>query len=110
MSIRLFDVTVNGEPVDVGPDCRSARPMHVTLTGIGQFFPLPTGYNIGRGGPLTGTVTIPPFTGCGVGEDLDPLFTGSISGPGNFLKLTQGRLCAANNGRGCPPTVPEPER
>ncbi|MFB9834489.1 DUF6801 domain-containing protein [Actinoallomurus acaciae] len=85
--IRIHDVLVNGTPLDVGPHCESATPMPVTLTGE-----LPD-YEVNLGGPLTGTVKIPPFSGCGVGEDLDPLFTGSISGPDNYMKLIQGVPC-----------------
>jgi hypothetical protein len=55
-------------------------------------------------------ITVPPFTGCGVGENLDPIFNATISGPGNFVKLTQGTLCTPNSGSGCPPTVPKPLR
>ena len=87
LSIRVHDVLVNGSPLDVGPHCESATPMAVTLHGKEP------DYTVNTGGPLTGVVTIPPFTGCGVGEDLDPLLTASISGPGNFIKLTQGVPC-----------------
>jgi hypothetical protein len=87
LSIRVHDVLVNGTPLDVGPRCESATPMTVTLTGKSP------DYTVDTGGPLLGTATIPPFAGCGVGEDLDPLFTGSISGPGNFMKLIQGMPC-----------------
>jgi hypothetical protein len=48
---------------------------------------------VNTGGPLTGFVAIPRFAGCGVGEDLDPLLTASISGPDNFIKLIQGVPC-----------------
>ncbi len=87
LSIRIHDVLVNGVPLNVGPHCESATPLAVTLDGKSPE------YTVNTGGPLTGTATIPPFTGCGVGEDLDPLFTASISGPGNFMKLTQGIPC-----------------
>lgn len=85
--IHIRDVRVNGVPLDVGPHCESATPMTVGLSGR-----MPD-YTVNGGGPLTGTVTIPPFAGCGVGENLDPLFTGSISGPGNYMKLMQGIPC-----------------
>jgi hypothetical protein len=46
-----------------------------------------------------------------VDEDLDPVFTGLISGPGNFVKLTQGPVCTiGGNNNGCPPTKPQPQR
>lgn len=50
--------------------------------------------------------TIPAFSGCGVTEDLDPLFTGTVSGPDNYLKLMMGTLCAPAEPFLCPPIVP----
>lgn len=94
--IHLTDVKVNGVPLDVGPDCRTATPMDVTLAAhSGQ---LPSGpntgvYSIQFGGPLTGSAVVPRFTGCGVGENLDPILDSSISGTQNYIKLTQGPLC-----------------
>lgn len=87
LSIRAHDALVNGVPLNVGPRCQTATPMDVTLHGHSP------DYTVNTGGPLTGFVTIPPFAGCGVGEDLDPLFTASISGPDNFIKLIQGVPC-----------------
>jgi hypothetical protein len=86
-TIRVHDVLINGRPLDVGPHCETATPMTVTLQGKSP------DYQVDTGGPLTGTTTIPPFSGCGVDEDLDPIFTASLSGPGNYLKLTQGVPC-----------------
>jgi hypothetical protein len=101
---RLSDATVNGVRLDLGPDCRTAVPLEIELRGK------PPTYLLTGGGPLSGTVTIPPFRGCGATEDLDPLITGLVSGGGNFVKLTQGSICTltgANNG--CPPEEPVPE-
>ena len=53
---------------------------------------------------------IPPFTGCGVGEDLDPLLTGLISGKDNYVKMTQGAICDIRTERTCPPAPPELQR
>jgi hypothetical protein len=111
LSIRIHDVRVNGVPLDVGPHCEAKR-MAVTLVGKSPE------YDIELGGPMTGTVTIPPFSGCGVGENLDPLFTASVSGPGNFMKVIQGQLCVWGpdgqpppGGHGqCPAPRPEPQR
>ncbi|MFF0724797.1 DUF6801 domain-containing protein [Streptomyces sp. NPDC004134] len=131
--IRITDVRVNGTPLDVGPDCRTAGPLyskdpdpaqdtkdHMVLSGFtfrnpdGSF----DGYTLGAGGTLPGSVTIPRFEGCGAEEDLDPLFTASVSGPDNLLKQTQGGACSwrtpeANGG--CteefhPRDVPQAER
>ncbi|MFD4336308.1 DUF6801 domain-containing protein [Streptomyces anulatus] len=113
--MRLSDVEVNGVPLDVGPDCRTARPFEQVLRGYGQSYP-PAGYLVAYGGTLTGYAHIPPFEGCGVSEDLDPIFTSAISSPGkkadNYTKMTQAPLCVATNPEGpdCPPKVPTPER
>ncbi len=100
LSARIFDAEVNGVPLDVGPNCRTAVPIDAVLTAREGT------YSITNGGVLTGTITIPPFSGCGATEDLDPIFTGMVSGPGNFVKMTQGRICTINSGFQCPPEVP----
>jgi hypothetical protein len=105
MWIRLFDVTVNGRALDVGDRCRTVRPMDLSLSAD------PNTYSINDGGVLFGTVEIPPFGGCrNADEDLDKLLTGSISGPDNYLKMTQGSLCTFDPPPtfGCPPLVPTP--
>jgi len=86
--------------------------VRLVLIGRGDNTIPPRGYTVSTGGPLTGMLTIPPFTGCGVTENLDPLLTGSISGSGNFVKLTQGKLCGPSQPKNwtCPPPVPEPLR
>jgi hypothetical protein len=101
---RILEASVNGVAVDVGPDCRTSTPIDAVLTAN---YP---DYSITEGGVLSGTVTIPPFSGCGVTEDLDPVFTGLVSGPGNYVKMTQGLICTINSGYRCPPEVPEAER
>ncbi|MFJ9624201.1 DUF6801 domain-containing protein [Streptomyces sp. NPDC101181] len=115
LSLRLSDVEVNGVPLDVGPDCRTERPFEQVLRGYGQSYP-PAGYLVAYGGSLTGYARIPPFEGCGVGEDLDPVFTAAVSSVGskadNYTKMTQAPLCVATNPEGpdCPPRAPDPER
>jgi len=112
VTISISDVTVNGTRLPVGAGCRAARPVKLTLVGHGtNTFP-PVGYTLPTGGPLSGFLTIPRFIDCGVTENLDPLLTGSISGPGNFAKMTQGRLCGPVDPKDwtCPPPVPKPVR
>ncbi|HEY0454163.1 DUF6801 domain-containing protein [Actinophytocola sp.] len=100
---RLSAASVNGVPLDLGPDCRTETPIDIRLEARPP-------YTLTLGGVMSGMVTIPPFTGCGVTEDLDPLITGLVSGPGNFVKLTQGRICTLTGaGTGCPPIVPTPQ-
>lgn len=102
MNIRLHDVLVNGRPLDVGPRCETVSPMRLTVRADLNH------WGINDGGVLSGTSAIPPFGGCGVGENLDRLMTGSISGPDNFVKMTQGSLCTFPIIFGCPPQKPAP--
>jgi hypothetical protein len=104
VTARLFDTEINGLPIDLGPNCETATPIDVVLKGN------PNTYSITRGGVLTGMIEIPEFSGCGVNEDLDPLISGLVSGPGNFVKMTQGPVCSLGNGNQCPPAVPIPQR
>ena len=110
VSVRVSDVDVNGVPLAVGPHCRPVSSVQLVLTAKGENTLPPKGYTVPTGGPLTGMLTIPPFTGCGVTENLDAVLTGSISGPHNYLKMTQGKLCAPSEPQGltCPPPVPKP--
>ncbi|MGK5533090.1 DUF6801 domain-containing protein [Streptomyces sp. URMC 129] len=86
-TLRLSDIEVNGVPLAVGSNCRTAEPIEVFLEA-GE------GYDVFGGGRLSGEVEIPPFTGCNAnGEDLDALLTATISGPGNHIEFNQGELC-----------------
>jgi hypothetical protein len=108
MTIGISDVLVNGVPLEIGARCRPANSVTLTLIGRGDNTIPPKGYTVAAGGPLTGRLTIPPFVDCGVSENLDRLLTGSISGPGNFVKMTQGKLCGPSQPANwvCPPRVP----
>jgi hypothetical protein len=117
ISIRLSDVKVNGVPLAVGAQCHTTAPEadNLTLAGSGDNTTIPpTGYTVARGGPLIGATTITAFTGCrgANGEDLNPLFTGPLSGPDNYVKMTQGNLCSPETvgANGCPPELPAPQR
>jgi hypothetical protein len=108
LALRLYDVSVNGTPLNVGPHCQTTTPFTVTLEG-----PYPA-YQITSGGPLNGTVDIPSFKGCSDdGDNLDSIFTASVSGPGNEALLTQGLPCVPFAGQsttpGCPPVKPVPK-
>ncbi|GAA1683833.1 hypothetical protein GCM10009765_36470 [Fodinicola feengrottensis] len=104
MSLRIYEVKVNGTSLDVGPNCHTFENLFLTLNAEGD-------YAADTGGTFAGTVTIPRFADCGVGEDLDGLFTASISGPGNFMRMTQGPGCfPVPVPYQCPPVIPEPKR
>ncbi|MEV4002368.1 DUF6801 domain-containing protein [Actinomadura sp. NPDC049753] len=102
MSIRISDVSVNGAPLNVGPDCRTATDADIALKGEMT--------SVLEGGTLDGSFRIPRFTGCGVGEDLGPLFDGTVSGPGNLLRVSLGATCIPDADISCPPVVPLPAR
>ncbi|MFJ2089281.1 DUF6801 domain-containing protein [Streptomyces sp. NPDC087901] len=114
--LRLRDVEVNGVPLEVGDNCRTERPFTLPLEGVGNVVGgVLDGYQLTAGGPLTGSVTIPPFQGCGVDEDLDSLFTASLSGVPGFVKQIQGAPCIASASNGCgsdnqPSDVPKAAR
>ncbi|MPZ84526.1 MAG: hypothetical protein GEV28_30720 [Actinophytocola sp.] len=117
MSARIYDVAINGISFDVGPACRPEDDLAVELHGHSatQSTRDPDEYTVPDGGPQDGMSTIPPFSGCrGVtGENLDLLFTGMVSGPGNYVKMTQGAPCPQIGGQptDCPPVkVLEPQR
>ncbi|MGW1466236.1 DUF6801 domain-containing protein [Streptomyces sp. NPDC002308] len=108
-SMRLHDVKVNSVPLDVGPDCRTSKPYKVVLRG--DFTKEPRYLNVLMGGALNGTLDIPAFSGCGTGgEDLDALFTASISGPGNTISMNQANMCVPDADPeywNCPPLIPQ---
>lgn len=103
--LRIYDVDINGVPLNVGAHCQTATPFNLELTGV------PPSYNIsGVYGVLTGSVTVPSFSGCANQTDnLDPVFDSSVSGPGNFVKITQAPPCYILTKQGCPPAKPHPK-
>ena len=109
LSVRIVpgSVKVNGVPLDVGSHCETPQ-FDAILTGTSASNPP---YNVVSGGPLSGMVTIPKFSNCGVGENLDPIFNSAISGPMNFNLLTQGPVCFVLGGGVCGkhgPVIPNP--
>lgn len=124
VTLSLSDVTVDGSPLAVG-DCHTTEPLYTpgspadpgkdltVLTG-GSTSPYPAPLwggtaGIFGGGALAGEVTIPPFTGCvtPAGENLDSLFDATVSGPGNYLHMVAGPVCA-NSSNHCATPQPPP--
>lgn len=102
--IRVTNVAINGVPLNAGANCGTA-PFDAIVTGTSASKPP---YSVTDGGPVTGTIDIPPFTNCGVGEDMNPLFTASISGADNASLLTQGPVCFVLGGGTCNPHTGKP--
>ncbi|MFJ8924722.1 DUF6801 domain-containing protein [Streptomyces sp. NPDC102415] len=99
LMLRLRDVEVDGVPLDVGDNCRTSKPFTLKLEGRMTLKDgVQVGYTLATGGELTGSVTLPPFSGCGADEDLDNLFTASLSGVPGYVKQVQGAPCAPANG------------
>ncbi len=64
----------------VGSNCRTSAPVKMVLTGKmgGLFDPI----------KLSGSFSIPQFSGCGALGVLNPIVSSKMSGPGNTVALT----------------------
>jgi hypothetical protein len=106
LELRLADVRINGVPLNVGSSCHSNGILYspgnpvapgklLLLGGTNLGDPVPNFGDAVAGGTVAGEADIPPFTGCITpsGENLDPLLSASVSGPGNYLRMTAGMFC-----------------
>ena len=88
LTLQLSDAEVDGTPLNLGPDCGTARPVTINLTGTAPEYSGPV-----VGGILRGSAEIGAFARCGTdGDDLNPLLTALFSGPTNPLIMAQGTL------------------
>lgn len=113
LNVRILNVKVDGVDLGLNGDCRTVEPAPVVMKGpayyIADLRRTPeyeeqwyashdpsTYYHPLRGGQLTGSMTIPPFTGCttAAGDDLSNLMTLSVSGPDNPVVARTGWPCA----------------
>ncbi|GAB3575516.1 hypothetical protein GCM10027445_38110 [Amycolatopsis endophytica] len=81
VNLLVSNVKQDGVPLAVGENCRTVSPLVIPMKGQTSLVP-------GSQSTIESSYEIPPFTGCGVTEDLDPLLTGLISGPGNTMRTT----------------------
>lgn len=130
LEVRLTRIKVDGVPIDVGSACKTG-PAEIALKGRGYWDrdpsipaadkpPQPTTiyYTAALGGLLTGTLDIPAFSGCrsGTGDDISPLLTSAVSGPGNPMTVRQSPIMPKcfdpTSGGSCiiPPEFPYPTR
>lgn len=103
---RLRDVRVDGVPLNVGPSCQSATPALIDMNARLVF---KRDTDSVKPVKVKSTFTLPKFSGCGVTENLDPLLTGLISGPGNTMTTTLvlrcfSDQCTNNSSRGGSPS------
>ncbi|HET9143027.1 hypothetical protein [Actinophytocola sp.] len=79
--IQLSDTRQDTIDIGVGDHCRTEVSAAIPFEGV--IHPVP-----GAVSQISTIFEIPRFSGCGTREDLDPLITGLVSGPGNDLRLT----------------------
>ncbi|MGJ9412652.1 hypothetical protein ACHAAC_08065 [Aeromicrobium sp. CF4.19] len=118
---------IDGVPVEVSDSCGAeGAQLEVTSTPYIRWDPSITPeeqptrpnftttpyYNPAVGGRLFGTVDIPAFSGCltATGDDLSPLLTSAVSGPGNPLEMRSEGLEGSENFVQCPWSGNCPER
>jgi hypothetical protein len=81
ITFQIVSLSVAGVPVLVGPACESATPASIQVTSQ-------PGFNILKGGNLSGTYTIPQFANCLL---VTPLINLTLTGPNNTITLTLGK-------------------
>lgn len=130
---RVIDLTVDGIDLNLVGTCQTGAALRLRSKelivdepvgysneqGLSklemEFDPKVYQYGI-QGGTLTGTLDIPAFSGCGTasGDDLSPLLTAALSGPGNPVSARVGatncQIYDENyNARPIPPGVNNPK-
>ncbi|MDQ6523629.1 hypothetical protein RB608_08470 [Nocardioides sp. LHD-245] len=121
--VRVIQVKLDGVDVGISGNCRTVRPAPVTMIGPGYTAPgehnqsnedlmayldsldVESYFDPVFGGQLTGTIEIPPFTGCTTqsGDDLSAMLTLSASGPGNRVVARARAACALESNFNLPP-------
>jgi hypothetical protein len=122
-AVEVVKLVVDDVDLDLASTCRSSHTFELQLTApdIFKFDPsVEPGKNplnpvavsspgfvmrtdhftFTYGGLLTGDIDIPPFSGCRTrsGEDLSPLLSATVSGPGNPVQVRSTALSGAADG------------
>jgi hypothetical protein len=119
-NVQILSVRVDGVDLGLDGDCRTATPapVHMRTPAFDKPNDIEAEWYRGRdpstyyhpyyGGQLTGTITIPPFTGCTTkaGDDLSRLLTLSVSGPDNPIQARTGWPCEFYVGSAPAPAPP----
>ena len=93
INIYVQSASINGTPLNVGPNCRTATPIQLEVGSLPDLNPDNTEkypYNGLTGGYMQGAIDIPEFTGCGVDDNLNTLLSAPVTGPNNLTRICQG--------------------
>lgn len=96
--VRVKNLEIDGRQVEFSGKCRTAEPARLRVRGKGFRGDDPDlgdplwesgHFAAGEGGLLEGTLDVGAFDGCRTttGDDLAPLLTATVSGPGNSVKI-----------------------
>ena len=77
--VRLSNVKQDGIDLKVGNNCRTEVSAEIPIHAVIKL-------EVGATATTQATFGMPRFNGCGTTENLDPLFSGLVSGPGNDLR------------------------
>jgi hypothetical protein len=110
VDIYVDSASINGTPLNVGDNCRTEKPVSLVMDNLPQvdganneIYPY-SGVSGGYMQTLTqGDVVIPPFTGCGVDDNLDNLLSAPVAGPDNLTRVCQGTTIPVGSGDPPPP-------
>ncbi len=108
LAVRVSDLRVDQQLVDVGDHCHTVTPLHLNLFGRPGYIAYTGGQLIEKysrakvkAGPSTyplhpgsTNLTIPAFVGCvnpQTGENYSPLITAMVSGPNNTVAVNQSQ-------------------
>jgi hypothetical protein len=109
VDIYIASASINGTPLNVGSQCHTSKPVSLVLDNIpdvdstnSEIYP----YNGVSGGYMQtlktkgvdNELTIPPFTDCGIGDNLDNLLSAPVAGPDNLVRVCQGTAIPAGSG------------
>lgn len=96
--VRVNSLEIDGRRISFAGACRTQEPARLRVRGKGYREDDPSvgnplwesgHFTAGAGGLLEGTLDVGAFDGCRTttGDDLAPLLTASISGPGNAVRI-----------------------
>jgi hypothetical protein len=108
LAVRISDVRVDQQLVDVGNHCHTATPLRLNLFGRPGYIAYTGGQLVEKYDPSrvrkgastyprhpgSSNLTIPAFVGCvnpHTGEDFSPLITAMVSGPNNTVAVNQSQ-------------------